>query len=213
VRIEGPVHPWGVFGAFSSRPDAFSEHDVDFVVSLANILADAIERQDAEDALQHRALHDPLTGLPNRVLFTDRVEQALERVRRHPGSLAAILFIDVDHFKQVNDTLGHHAGDEVLRTLAERLGAAVREDELISRYGGDEFVALLSMLRHPATEVQAFMERMRLTLAEPIRVEAGAVKVGASLGASVYPHDGSNAEQLLHHADAAMLSMKGTRAA
>ena len=69
------------------------------------------------------------------------------------------------------------------------------------------------MLRHPSHEVQAFMERMRLTLAEPIRVEAGAVKVGASLGASVYPHDGSNAEQLLHHADAAMLSMKGTRAA
>ena len=121
--------------------------------------------------------------------------------------------MDLNGFKQVNDTLGHHAGDEVLRTLAERLGSAVRDDELISRYGGDEFVALLSMLRHPTTEVQAFMERMRLTLAEPIRVEAGAVKVGASLGASVYPHDGSNAEQLLHHADAAMLSMKGTRAA
>ena len=67
VRIEGPVHPWGVFGAFSRRPHAFSEHDVNFVVSLANILADAIERQDAEDAMQHRALHDPLTGLPNRV--------------------------------------------------------------------------------------------------------------------------------------------------
>ena len=121
--------------------------------------------------------------------------------------------MDLNGFKQINDTLGHRAGDLVLRTLAGRLAAATREDELISRYGGDEFVALLSMLRNPSPEVDAFVERMRLTLAEPIPIEAGAVRVGASLGASVYPHDGSTAEQLLHHADAAMLMMKSSRAA
>ncbi len=125
--------PWGVFGVFSRKTNAFSERDVNFVVAIANILADAIERQDAEEALEHRALHDILTGLPNRSLFTDRLAQSLERVRRHPGSLAAILFIDVDHFKQVNDSLGHQAGDELLRNVATRLREAIRPTDTIGR--------------------------------------------------------------------------------
>jgi diguanylate cyclase (GGDEF)-like protein/PAS domain S-box-containing protein len=172
--------------------------------------ADISERRTILEQLRHQAHHDQLTNLANRRLFHKELDRAISRAQRQ-GCAVALVYMDLNGFKQVNDTLGHRAGDEVLRTLAERLGRAVREEELISRYGGDEFVALLSMLRHPATEVEAFMERMRLTLAEPIRVQAGAVKVGASLGASVYPHDGSSAEQLLHHADAAMLSMKGSR--
>jgi diguanylate cyclase (GGDEF)-like protein/PAS domain S-box-containing protein len=172
--------------------------------------ADISERRTILEQLRHQAHHDQLTNLANRRLFHKELDRAISRAQRH-GCAVALVYMDLNGFKQVNDTLGHRAGDEVLRTLAERLGAAIREDELISRYGGDEFVALLSMLRHPATEVQAFMERMRLTLIEPIRVQVGAVKVGASLGASVYPHDGSTAEQLLHHADAAMLTMKGSR--
>jgi diguanylate cyclase (GGDEF)-like protein/PAS domain S-box-containing protein len=176
------------------------------------VFIDISERRTILEQLRHQAHHDQLTDLANRRLFHKELDRAISRAQRH-GCAVALVYMDLNGFKQVNDTLGHHAGDEVLRTLASRLSAAVREDELISRYGGDEFVALLSMLRHPAGEVQAFMERMRQTLAEPIRVEAGAVKVGASLGASVYPHDGSSAEQLLHHADAAMLSMKGSRAA
>jgi diguanylate cyclase (GGDEF)-like protein/PAS domain S-box-containing protein len=174
--------------------------------------ADISERRTILEQLQHQAHHDQLTDLANRRLFHKELDRAIARAQRH-GCAVALVYMDLNGFKQVNDTLGHRAGDAVLRNIAERLTAAVREEELISRYGGDEFVALLSMLRHPAREVEAFMERMRLTLAEPVRIEAGAVKVGASLGASVYPHDGSTAEQLLHHADAAMFSMKGSRLA
>ncbi len=174
--------------------------------------ADISERRTILEQLQHQAHHDQLTDLANRRLFHKELDRAISRAQRH-GCAVALVYMDLNGFKQVNDTLGHRAGDAVLRALAERLGGAIREDELISRYGGDEFVALLSMLRHPTGEVQAFMERMRRTLAEPIRIEAGAVKVGASLGASVYPHDGSTAEQLLHHADAAMFAMKGSRLA
>ncbi|HWX43746.1 MAG TPA: sensor domain-containing diguanylate cyclase [Solirubrobacteraceae bacterium] len=174
--------------------------------------ADISERRTILEQLQHQAHHDQLTDLANRRLFHKELDRAIARAQRH-GCAVALVYMDLNGFKQVNDTLGHRAGDAVLRSIAERLAGAVREEELISRYGGDEFVALLSMLRHPAREVEAFIERMRLSLAEPVRVEAGAVKVGASLGASVYPHDGSTAEQLLHHADAAMFAMKGSRVA
>jgi diguanylate cyclase (GGDEF)-like protein/PAS domain S-box-containing protein len=174
--------------------------------------ADISERRTILEQLQHQAHHDQLTNLANRRLFHKELDRAISRAQRH-GCAVALVYMDLNGFKQINDTLGHRAGDAVLRALAERLTSAIREDELISRYGGDEFVALLSMLRQPSHEVQAFMERMRVTLSEPIRIEAVAVKVGASLGASVYPHDGSSAEQLLHHADAAMFAMKGSRAA
>jgi diguanylate cyclase (GGDEF)-like protein/PAS domain S-box-containing protein len=173
---------------------------------------DISERRTILEQLQHQAHHDQLTNLANRRLFHKELDRAIARAQRH-GCAVALVYMDLNGFKQVNDTLGHRAGDAVLRSLAERLTGAIREEELISRYGGDEFVALLSMLRHPSREVAAFMERMRVTLSEPLRIEAGAVKVGASLGASVYPHDGSSAEQLLHHADAAMFAMKGSRAA
>jgi diguanylate cyclase (GGDEF)-like protein/PAS domain S-box-containing protein len=206
VRIEGPVHPWGVFGAFSSQPDAFTEHDVDFVVSIANILADAIERQAAEDAMQHRALHDPLTGLPNRVLFTDRLEQALERVRRHAGSLAAILFIDVDHFKQVNDTLGHQAGDDLLIGVAARLREAVRPTDTVARFGGDEFGLLLEEIASERVAI-ATAERIAASFARPFVLDAGSQFVTASIGIALA--DGhQDAQALLRDADAAMYRAK-----
>jgi diguanylate cyclase (GGDEF)-like protein/PAS domain S-box-containing protein len=172
---------------------------------------DISERRTILERLQHQAHHDQLTDLANRRLFHKELDRAISRAERH-GCAVALVYMDLDGFKRINDTLGHRSGDQVLRTLAERLTAAVREDELISRYGGDEFVALLSMLPNPSREVEAFMERMRLTVTESIQLEAGAVRVGASLGASVYPHDGSTAEQLLHHADAAMLAIKSSRA-
>jgi diguanylate cyclase (GGDEF)-like protein/PAS domain S-box-containing protein len=195
--------------SLSTRP-ALDEHGRQ--CGAIATFADISERRTILEQLRHQAHHDQLTDLANRRLFHKELDRAIARAQRH-GCAVALVYMDLNGFKRVNDTLGHRAGDMVLRTLAERLSGAVRDDELISRYGGDEFVALLSMLSHPSTEVQAFIERMRLTLAEPVRVEAGAVKVGVSLGASVYPHDGSSAEQLLHHADAAMFAMKGTRAA
>jgi diguanylate cyclase (GGDEF)-like protein/PAS domain S-box-containing protein len=173
---------------------------------------DISERRTILEQLRHQAHHDQLTDLANRRLFHKELDRAISRAQRH-GCAVALVYMDLNGFKQINDTLGHRSGDEVLCTLAGRLAGAVREEELISRYGGDEFVALLSMLPNPGQEVQAFMERMRCTLAEPIQLQTSSVRVGASLGASVYPHDGSTAEQLLHHADAAMLGMKSSRAA
>ncbi len=173
---------------------------------------DISERRTILERLQHQAHHDQLTNLANRRLFHKELDRAISRAERH-GCAVALVYMDLDGFKRINDTLGHRAGDEVLRTLAARLTAATREEELVSRYGGDEFVALLSMLSNPSRQVAAFTERMSLTVNEPIQLDAGAVRVGASLGASVFPHDGATAEQLLHHADAAMLAIKGERAA
>ena len=109
---------------------------------LANVLADALERQATEDRIRHRALHDALTGLPNRVLFLDRLEQALSRQRRSK-SAAGVLFLDLDHFKLVNDSLGHQVGDELLAAAAPRLKQAVRASDTVARFGGDEFGILL----------------------------------------------------------------------
>jgi diguanylate cyclase (GGDEF)-like protein len=206
VRIEGPSHPWGMFGAFSREPHAFSEPDVNFVVAMTNVLADAIERQEAEDAMQHRALHDVLTGLPNRSLFADRLEQSLERVRRHPGTLAAILFIDVDHFKQVNDSLGHHAGDELLIGVATRLREAVRPTDTVARFGGDEFGLLLEEISSERVAI-ATAERIAAGFARPFMLESGSQFVTASIGIALA--DGLQAsEALLRDADAAMYRAK-----
>jgi diguanylate cyclase (GGDEF)-like protein/PAS domain S-box-containing protein len=206
VRIEGPSHPWGMFGAFSRRAYAFTEHDINFVVAVTNILADAIERQDAEDAMQHRALHDVLTGLPNRSLFADRLEQSLERVRRHPGSLAAILFIDVDHFKHVNDSLGHQAGDELLIGVATRLREAVRPTDTVARFGGDEFGLLLEEISSERVAI-ATAERIAASFARPFTLDSGSQFVTSSIGIALA--DGhQDAEALLRDADAAMYRAK-----
>ncbi len=206
VRIEGPSHPWGMFGALSRKPYAFTEHDINIVVAVTNILADAIERQEAEDAMQHRALHDVLTGLPNRSLFADRLEQSLERVRRHPGSLAAILFIDVDHFKQVNDSLGHQAGDELLIGVATRLREAVRPTDTVARFGGDEFGLLLEEISSERVAI-ATAERIAAGFARPFMLESGSQFVTASTGIALADgHQG--AEALLRDADAAMYRAK-----
>jgi len=206
VRVEGPSQPWGTFGVFSRRAHAFTENDVNFVVSVTNILADAIERQDAEDAMEHRALHDVLTGLPNRSLFTDRLEQSLERVRRHPGSLAAILFIDVDHFKQVNDSLGHQAGDELLINVATRLREAVRPTDTVARFGGDEFGLLLEEISSERVAI-AMAERIAASFARPFVLDSGSQFVTASIGIALA--DGhQEADALLRDADAAMYRAK-----
>ncbi|MDE3134288.1 MAG: EAL domain-containing protein [Acidobacteriota bacterium] len=206
ARIEGPAEPWGVLRVFSSRANVFTDHDVNFVVAVANILADAIERQEAEDAMQHRALHDVLTGLPNRSLFADRVEQSLERVRRHPGSLAAILFIDVDHFKQVNDSLGHQAGDELLMGVATRLREAVRPTDTVGRFGGDEFGLLLEEISSERVAI-ATAERIAAAFARPFALESGSQFVSVSIGIALA--DGhQDAESLLRDSDAAMYRAK-----
>jgi diguanylate cyclase (GGDEF)-like protein/PAS domain S-box-containing protein len=208
VRIEGPSRPWGLIGVFSTRANAFDDHDVNFVTLLANTLADAIERQQTDADMQHRALHDSLTGLPNRVLFTDRLTQALERSRRHTGSksLSAILFVDVDHFKNVNDTLGHQSGDELLIGVAARLREAVRPADTVARFGGDEFGLLLEEVANERDAI-ATAERIAAGFARPFALETSSQFVSVSIGIALA--DGhEDAQAVLSDADAAMYRAK-----
>jgi diguanylate cyclase (GGDEF)-like protein/PAS domain S-box-containing protein len=206
VLIEGRDGPFGTFGAHSLRPREYSTGDVDFVQSLANVLADALERQTTEDAIEHRALHDPLTGLPNRVLFLDRLEHALERLRRQPRSQAAVLFIDLDHFKLVNDSLGHHAGDELLAAVATRLKQAVRPSDTVARFGGDEFGLLLEEV---SSEIDAIntAERIAAVFARPFVLDANEHFVTTSVGIALAA-GGELPDELIRDADAAMYRAK-----
>ena len=206
VVIEGRDARFGVLGVHSRTVREFSAGDVDFVQSLANVLADALERQSTEDAMQHRALHDPLTGLPNRVLFLDRLEHALERLRRQPRSLAAVLFIDLDNFKLVNDSMGHHAGDELLAAVAARLKQAVRPSDTVARFGGDEFGLLLEELSSER-EAIGMAERIASVFARPFALETNEHFVTTSVGIAL-AEGGELAVDLIRDADAAMYRAK-----
>jgi diguanylate cyclase (GGDEF)-like protein/PAS domain S-box-containing protein len=156
--------------------------------------------------MSHLAQHDVLTGLPNRLLFNDRLERAIEAARRHRVSLA-VFFLDLDRFKQVNDSLGHAAGDQVLRSVAARLVRAVRAADTVSRRGGDEFVVLLSEVTGMGDAVRS-SNKLLAAIAAPQRIDGSELTVTASLGIAVYPGDGADSESLLATADAAMLRAK-----
>jgi diguanylate cyclase (GGDEF)-like protein/PAS domain S-box-containing protein len=156
--------------------------------------------------MSHLAQHDPLTGLPNRLLLMDRLDRAIATARRHDGALA-VLFLDVDRFKQINDTLGHAAGDEVLQSLATRMVACVRGSDTVSRQGGDEFVVLLSEVA--CVEDAAFgAGKLLAAIAMPHQIDGRDLHVTASVGIAVYPADGTDAAALLSKADLALLSAK-----
>ncbi|MGV8968262.1 MAG: putative bifunctional diguanylate cyclase/phosphodiesterase [Cellulomonas sp.] len=154
---------------------------------------------------EHQALHDPLTGLPNRDLFRRKVEDALARSRR--GESGALALVDLDHFKEVNDTLGHPAGDELLRIVGRRLIEALRTDDTVARLGGDEFGLVLPSISERG-EAVALLARVRRELAEPVLLRGVSVEIQASFGVCFYPQDAVTLEGLLQHADAAMYQGK-----
>jgi diguanylate cyclase (GGDEF)-like protein/PAS domain S-box-containing protein len=205
VAIEGSRGPFGVLGVQSVTPREWVPSDVHFLQSLANVLADAFERQATEDAVRERALHDSLTGLPNRVLFHDRLEQALARLRRR-GALAAILFLDLDRFKLVNDSLGHQVGDELLAAAAPRLRQAVRASDTVARFGGDEFGILLEDIggEHDAIEMA---ERIASVFTRPFVLAGNEHFVTTSIGIAL-AGGGELADELIRDADAAMYRAK-----
>jgi diguanylate cyclase (GGDEF)-like protein len=169
-------------------------------------LHDVTERRRAEDEFRHRALHDPLTGLPNRELFLDRVEQGIARFGRSPGS-SALLFIDLDGFKYVNDTLGHLIGDSVLLVVAERLERCLRPADTAARLGGDEFAVFCEAVTDTALAEQ-IAERILLSLTPPIEVEGQHITIAASIGITVTDSAERSAMELLRDADAAMFLAK-----
>ncbi len=167
---------------------------------------DISERRKAEHQIEHLAYHDALTGLPNRHLFVDRLDNALTRAQR-TGETLAVLFVDIDHFKSINDSLGHTAGDTLLRTLALRLRSSLRTEDTVARLGGDEFTVLVSGLKDP-NDLLRLAQKIHSTIKVPVDVASRELTVSASIGVGLYPQDGESAEQLLRNADLAMYRAK-----
>jgi diguanylate cyclase (GGDEF)-like protein/PAS domain S-box-containing protein len=170
------------------------------------IFSDVTDRKEAEARIQHLAHHDALTGLPNRLLMNDRINQAIHRARRH-GEKFALLFIDLDRFKLINDTLGHEVGDALLVQVAERCHQVVRESDTVSRQGGDEFVVLLAGLT-TAQDARHIAQKLTKALSRPYLLDNHELAVTASLGIAMYPGDGESASALMRNADAAMYRAK-----
>jgi diguanylate cyclase (GGDEF)-like protein len=170
-------------------------------------LAAAVEQ---EEGSRSAALHDNLTGLPNRVLFKDRLEHGIAQAKRHRWILA-VMFVDLDDFKSINDTYGHQAGDAVLQTVAMRLAHNTRNDDTVSRYGGDEFLCLLTQL-HEQKDIAMIAAKILKAIQAPCEVRVGDVIVNlcleASIGISVFPKDGASAAALIKRADEAMYGAK-----
>jgi len=209
VVIDGKRQPFGVLDIHSLEPNRFTPQDVHFVQASANVLADAIERHAADQALRHRVLHDPLTGLPNRLSFIDSLSDALRR-STISGSPVGILFLDLDNFKLINDSMGHHAGDELLRAVAPRLRAHLRPGDIVARFGGDEFGLLVDRLADEA-EAVAIADRIASAFAEPYPMGGAEHFVSASIGIAVARPDGReavDADLLIRDADAAMYRAK-----
>jgi diguanylate cyclase (GGDEF)-like protein/PAS domain S-box-containing protein len=170
------------------------------------IFSDATHIKSSEKRLWELAHHDGLTGLPNRVFFRESLERALEKARRSQDRLA-VLFLDLDRFKNVNDSLGHHAGDELLKQAAERLRGCLRGEDLVARLGGDEFVVLMDPGREPDTALRV-AEKILQVFRRPFELEGQRFVTSASIGISHYPEHGRDCTTLLQHADAAMYEAK-----
>ena len=187
-------------------PRGYGGSDPQLLQFAADQLASALERTQREARLRYQAQYDALTDLPNRSLFDDRLQVALAQAERR-GEGLALVFIDLDKFKPVNDTLGHAVGDALLRHVARRLKHALRSSDTVARVGGDEFVALLQPAAS-AAEVQAVAEKMCAALAQPFALDGQSVSISASIGVALYPHHGRDADALARSADAAMYRAK-----
>ena len=172
------------------------------------ILRDISERKENEERIHRLAHHDQLTGLPNRNLLSDRLKLALARVKRHGGRVA-VLYVDLDRFKPINDCFGHEAGDLVLKEVANRLSASVRASDTVARVGGDEFVVVLEEI-HATDDVAPIARKIVESLSIPIEIMDNTAKIGASIGVAMFPDDGSTIEEVNKAADAAMYRVKNS---
>jgi diguanylate cyclase (GGDEF)-like protein/PAS domain S-box-containing protein len=169
-------------------------------------IVDITERKRYEQTIKHLAYHDPLTGLPNRVMLRDKLAVALAQARSNKDMLA-VIFLDLDRFKIINDTLGHYIGDQALRLIAERLVGAVRGSDIVARLGGDEFTVLLPGIGDER-DVFIVLHKLMESLQQPMRLEDREFAVSASIGLALFPRDGQDSEELLQVADKAMYAAK-----
>lgn len=207
--IMGAVDQFGVIIVHSGQISAFSEQDGNFLRAAANVLGNSIERSRTDLSLQHRISHDPLTDLPNRELFTRRLVEAIDE-RSSDQGMVGLLFLDIDHFKLINDGIGHHAGDELLREIAPRLSASVRRGDTVARFGGDEFGIVLASIKS-IEEAKEIAERILEKISSPIAVAGTERFVTGSIGVATYRpgcDEPKPAEDLIRDADAAMYRAK-----
>lgn len=206
VLIGDVVKPIGVMGAYDLTSRTFSADDNNFLQGVANTLNAAAERQRANDKLSHQALHDALTNLPNRSLLTDRLKIALSHAERS-GLQVALLFLDLDRFKHVNDVFGHGVGDQVLQEVAKRLSSCVRAEDTVSRQGGDEFIVALAGIEKEQ-DITPVAHKILDVLTSPFVLEGMEIILGVSIGIACFPRDGKDAKTILRNADAAMYAAK-----
>ena len=193
-----------VFPCLQSIEQVTDEEGV--VQQYISVFTDITEQKRSEERIQYLAHYDVLTGLPNRILFNDRLKHAIERATRQE-SMLGVLFIDLDRFKYVNDTLGHDQGDNLLKLVATRLNACVRQADTVARLGGDEFTILLEDIERPDM-LASIADKIQHSLNQPIDLSGHQAVVGCSIGLSVFPEDGCSSDLLLKHADTAMYSAK-----
>jgi diguanylate cyclase (GGDEF)-like protein len=205
VAIRGPSDSFGVLAAYSREERAFTATEADFMQAIAHVLGDTVERRRTEESVRHAALHDQLTGRPNRSLFMDRLQEALIRHNK-ADSLVAVYFLDIDDFKLVNEGFGHSAGDELLRAFGPRLRAALVMTDTVARFGGDEFAVLCEGVRGEKHALE-IAERILGVVAEPFKIAGAGYRVSASVGVAL-SGDKGGPEELIAHADAAMYLAK-----
>ncbi|MFK3792371.1 MULTISPECIES: sensor domain-containing protein [Pseudomonas] len=184
----------------------YGEQDQELLQYVSAQLAAVIERKQLHARLHYMAEYDQLTHLPNRELLRERLRQALARARRESGRMA-LLYVDLDRFKEVNDTCGHAVGDMLLQAVANRLKGCVREVDTVARIGGDEFVILLENVQHD-DDAQRVADKMRRELGEPLRLDGHSLSILPSIGIGLYPEHGLEEQQLFKHADEAMYAAK-----
>lgn len=196
----------GILNLYISDGHPEDPDETEFLTSIANTLAGIIERKRIEGHLEHMALHDTLTGLPNRKLLEERLRQDLARCQRQ-GERLAVMFLDLDKFKQVNDTLGHDVGDQLLIDTAGRLKSCLREGDTVARLGGDEFLVVLADITVP-NDVATVARKIIAQLAQPFHFQDKESHIGTSIGIALFPDHGKDPETLLKHADVAMYAVK-----
>ncbi len=196
----------GTFSLHHSQARSPDDSDIKLMQMLSGLAAMAIRHRQLADTLRHQAHYDTLTDLPNRLLFRDRLEQAVAHAARD-GLFVGVLFLDLDGFKQINDTLGHKLGDKVLQEVARRLKRRLRRSDTLARMGGDEFMVVLPSLKAPANAAKLAQQCLNI-LRKPMRLEGHELFVGASIGISVFPEHAQSVDELQRQADVAMYAVK-----
>lgn len=200
-RKNGSIYPEWLNVSAVKSPRGEVEH-------YFGIFSDITERKQKEELITFQAFHDALTGLPNRTLFKDRLDHALATARRHKSRVLAVMFLDLDRFKEINDILGHDAGDELLKEVASRLRRCVRESDTVARMGGDEFTILLPEITSEE-DASAVGQKILSLMEQPVTLAGKDVVVTTSIGVALYPRDGRDPETLMKSADTAMYYIKG----